>query len=204
VKRVVLVSPNVELWNSLFELFLVFGSTIAVLVLGYMVYLVIKNRSSTKSVKESGSSKRFVLVLFVIMCVVGSTLYVSLEEATPFYYNPPSGPKLVVRVYAYQWGWNFTYQNGKSLVDLLIVPVNTTIVLNITSKDVMHSLGIPMLDVKADAIPGFWNTLWFLVTTTGNYTSAIRCYELCGAGHSYMLANLDVVTQKAFYEWYNS
>lgn len=203
-------SPNVALWSSLFNLFLVLGTGTATLVLGYLVFLVVRNREKPDrraegvSTTGSGSAKRFLIVLVVISFIIGSTLYASLGVATdPYFYPPASGPKLVVDVYAFQWGWNFTYPNGVSLIDTLRVPANTTILLNVTSKDVFHSLGIPMLDVKADAIPGAWNHVWFLVADTGNYTNAIRCYELCGVGHSFMVANLTVMQPSAFYQWYN-
>jgi cytochrome c oxidase subunit 2 len=203
-------SPNAVLWSSLFYLFLVLGAGTATLVLGYMVFLVARNREKPDhgvggvSATGSGSTRRFLFVLVVISLTIGSTLYVSLGVATdPYFYPPTTGQRLVVDVYAFQWGWNFTYPNGVSLIDTLRVPVNTTILLNVTSKDVFHSLGIPMLDVKADAIPGAWNQVWFLVAATGNYTDAIRCYELCGVGHSFMVANLIVMQPSAFYQWYN-
>lgn len=201
------ISPNAELWTSLFDLFLVMGASTAAMVFGYMVYLVAtrrEGRGSRDIGHKEGSTRRFLMVLVVICVVVGTTLYISLGVATDPYYTPPdNAPRLVIKVYAFRWGWNFTYPDGVSLINTLRVPVNTTIVLNITSEDVFHSLGIPMLDVKADAVPGFWNTLWFVVTVPGNYTDAIRCYELCGPGHAYMTANLDVMPAESFASWYS-
>jgi cytochrome c oxidase subunit 2 len=200
------ISPNTELWASLFDLFFVMGASTAALVFGYMVYLVATRREGRRARDDKyakTSTRRFLMVLVVICVVVGTTLYISLGVATDPYYIPPkNGPHLMIRVYAFRWGWNFTYPDGVSIINTLRVPVNTTIVLNITSVDVFHSLGIPMLDVKADAVPGFWNTLWFVVTVPGNYTDAIRCYELCGPGHAYMTANLDVMTSQSFSAWY--
>lgn len=127
-------------------------------------------------------------------------------------------PCVQIHVAAFQWGWNFTYPNGKFAVSTLngslTVPVGRIVVLNITSKDVFHSMGITMLAEKEDAIPGRTNQMWFIIPaekvsttpdvasvvcnssgTSCTYVDAIRCFELCGVGHSFMWANLTVVSQ---------
>ena len=147
-------------------------------------------------------------------------------------------PCVQVCVEAYQWGWNYTYPRagqtcaqsyysgyywegtGSSLRKgaNLTVPEGWDIVLNITSKDVFHSMGITMLSEKEDAIPGKVNQMWFMVpqlkvSTTPDvaavvctsdscfYQWAIRCFELCGVGHATMVANLTVVSQATWNAW---
>ena len=41
-----------------------------------------------------------------------------------------------------------------------MIPAHTNVRLNITSKDVIHSLFIPELGVKMDAVPGRFNYWW--------------------------------------------
>ncbi len=105
---------------------------------------------------------------------------------------PHSGDPVTIMVTGFQWGWNFTYPNGKYDVGNLNVPVNQTVILNITSRDVFHSFGISMFDEKEDAIPGKVNQLWFQPTQMGFTIDAVRCFELCGVGHAFMIANLTV------------
>jgi len=115
----------------------------------------------------------------------------------------PNDPNAVhIGVVAFQWGWNFTYPNGKYMLNNLTVPEGRTVILNITSRDVFHSFGIPFLAEKEDAIPGRVNQLWFEIPAgTQVPVDAIRCYELCGIGHAFMIANLTVVSQPAWDKW---
>lgn len=113
-----------------------------------------------------------------------------------------SCPRLEVT--GHQFYWNFTYPkpNGKSFFEIahLVVPVNSTVVLDVTSGDVFHDFGIIEFKIKTDAIPGRTNTIWFIPYQTGNYT--IQCFELCGSGHATMIANLDVRTSALYQAWY--
>ena len=205
----VLQPPTVVNFLSEYNLFLVLGTGAAVLTIGWLVYAVVKYRAkgNSKDVEMRPSGKNDNLRAWLTAVITIGILAVALitaVQATQFIYNAPPGPDLVIIVHGFQWGWNFTYPNGYSIIDHLIVPVNTTIILNITSKDVFHTLGIPSLYVKGDAIPGQWTSLWFKVTQTENITDGIRCYELCGIGHYDMVANLSVVPQAQFQQWYTS
>jgi cytochrome c oxidase subunit 2 len=74
--------------------------------------------------------------------------------------------------------------------------------LHVTSDDVFHTFGVPELRVKTDAIPGQYTDTWFRANRTGTYEA--RCFELCGAGHSYMTAEVVVMPPDEFREWYES
>jgi cytochrome c oxidase subunit 2 len=203
----VLQPPTVVNFMSEFNLFLVLGVGAAALTLGWMVYAAVKyrarNTSEHEEMKPSGRNDNLRAWLTAVITIgILAVALITAVQATQFLYNAPSGPDMVIRVYGFQWGWNFTYPNGYSDIGLLRVPANTTIILNITSKDVFHTLGIPSFYVKGDAIPGQWTSLWFKATQTGNYT--IRCYELCGIGHYGMVATLMVMPQSQFEAWYSS
>jgi cytochrome c oxidase subunit 2 len=207
-----LIAPSQAVFGSLLDYYLIMGGGAAAAVLFYMVYNVVKYRDKSREQNnedvfvEEGHSRHgargSLLVLTITVSILAIALIASFQAIGLYYYPPATGPHLTIKVYAFRFGWNFTYPNGYSDIGVLRVPANTTIILNVTSKDVFHSLGIPGLDVKADAIPGFWNTLWFNVPTVSNYT--IRCYELCGPGHAYMTANLSVISPQAFSQWYSS
>jgi len=70
--------------------------------------------------------------------------------------------QMTVEAIAFQWGWQFRYpDHGGILTDDLVVPAHTNIKLEITSRDVIHSIFIPELGVKMDAVPGRYNLWWF-------------------------------------------
>lgn len=113
---------------------------------------------------------------------------------------------LDIQVIGQQWTWTFRYPSygGMETRDL-IVPVNTPILLHVTSLDVVHSLWIYSYDVKMDAVPGVENTVWFLAYNTSSYsldgTNWVKCNELCGLRHGYMKTGLYVKTRSAFGSW---
>ncbi len=82
----------------------------------------------------------------------------------------------------------------------LHVPVNTPVIVTLSSKDVIHSFSIPVMRVKQDAIPGQTVDLWFQAKQTGNFE--ITCAQLCGLGHYRMRGFFIVDTPDDFSKWY--
>ncbi len=69
---------------------------------------------------------------------------------------------ITVEAIGYQWNWEFRYPDQGGLVsDDLVVPAHTNVKLEVTSRDVIHSLFIPELGTKIDAVPGRFNYFWF-------------------------------------------
>jgi cytochrome c oxidase subunit II len=78
-------------------------------------------------------------------------------------------------------------------------PVNRTVVVRITSQDVIHSFTINVLRIKQDAIPGIENTVWFKAIKTGQYD--ISCAQLCGNSHFKMQGFAYIDTPEEFAKW---
>jgi heme/copper-type cytochrome/quinol oxidase subunit 2 len=109
---------------------------------------------------------------------------------------PAEKDATVIRVVAEQFAWNAHYAGadgifGKSDINLITAdnplgldrndpagkddittinqlnfPVGKPVLVYLTTKDVIHSFGIPLLRVKQDAIPGQNIPLWFKATKT--------------------------------------
>ena len=145
------------------------------------------------------------MIFAVISIIILLSLTVASYRLTPnARFPPPVSESLVINVTAFQWSFNFTYPNGVYSTRECAVPANKSIIFNVTSSDVMHNFGLMDFRVKIDAIPGRYNVIG--VTTPSlngnsqlNYT--IRCYELCGAGHTYMNMPLIVMDPTAFNQW---
>jgi cytochrome c oxidase subunit 2 len=96
-------------------------------------------------------------------------------------------------------------------VNQMYLPVNKPIVVNLRSKDVIHSFNVPEFRVKQDAIPGLTIPIWFIpdVTTaemrtrTGNpnFQYEIACAQLCGLGHYRMRGFVTVLSTEDFQKW---
>lgn len=92
--------------------------------------------------------------------------------------------------------------NGKDdyvTINQMHLPINKTVLVRLSSMDVIHSFFLPNMRVKQDAVPGQWVDTWFNGRKTGEYE--IACAELCGRGHYLMRAVLTYHSQKDFDAW---
>ena len=74
------------------------------------------------------------------------------------------------------------------------------VIIDISSKDVIHSFKVIALRVTQDAMPGLRIPIWFRPTQEGRFQ--INCAQLCGNGHSTMFGgSLIIESQEAFDKW---
>lgn len=135
----------------------------------------------------------------IILVAVAAQSFVTYDNFS----RVPSTPNTIrISVTAHQFAWTFVYSDGFVSEDVAIVPANSIVIFNVTSRDVYHQFGLPYFRVKTDAIPGRLNAVWIQTTQVGNFT--IQCFELCGAGHATMIGTLSVVDPATFAQWYAS
>jgi cytochrome c oxidase subunit 2 len=147
--------------------------------------------------------------------------------------QPPAGQATVIQVVAEQFAWNVHYPGpdgrfGRADVSLLdpdnplgldrhdpaaaddvvtlnelVFPVGRPVIIQLSSKDVVHSFSLPEMRVKQDAVPGVAASVWFLptATTPEGTTWEINCSQLCGLGHFRMRGMYRSVTPAAFDEF---
>ena len=72
-------------------------------------------------------------------------------------------------------------------------------VIDISSKDVIHSFSLQHMRMCQDAIPGSRIPMWFRPIRAGEYE--IVCAQLCGAGHFAMRSIMKVETKAEFDAW---
>ncbi len=113
-----------------------------------------------------------------------------------------------VRITAKQFNWEVSYpgpdgkfgtEDDRTFDNEVHVPVGKPVILHLGSKDVIHSVFLPNLRFKQDAVPGREIVKWVQATKPGKYE--IPCAELCGFGHSGMKGYLYVHTLEEFAEW---
>ena len=142
---------------------------------------------------------------------------------------PPSSGATTVRVVAEQFAWHVHYPGpdgvfGRTDITLVTpdnplgldrnepvgkddiiatnrmnLPVGKPVVIFLSSKDVIHSFGLPQMRVKQDAIPGIVQPVWFTPTKIGEWD--IACSQLCGLGHFRMKGIYAIQTQAAYDAW---
>jgi cytochrome c oxidase subunit 2 len=114
-------------------------------------------------------------------------------------------PDVTIGVVGQQWAWTFNYLDDDvydtgTTTDptTLYLPVDQTVRFELNSPDVVHSFWVPSFYMKRDVIPGRTNA--FQVTPNREGRFAGKCAELCGAYHSRMLFNVEVVSQNEYEE----
>ncbi|MCC6298240.1 MAG: cytochrome c oxidase subunit II [Anaerolineales bacterium] len=111
----------------------------------------------------------------------------------------------IIKVTGFQWSWKFEYpaDPATGLVitsDELHLPVDKQVLLRMTSSDVIHSFWVPEFRLKQDLVPGRFTELAITPTLIGEYK--VRCAELCGTSHAYMLKPVIVTTQEEYDAWF--
>ena len=112
--------------------------------------------------------------------------------AIPFVYNDAMKKRLERSGYT---GDQFLLATDTSVV----VPVGKTVVVQVTSADVIHSWKVPAFAVMQDAVPGRIAELWFKPEREGIFFG--QCSELCGKDHAYMPVTVKVVSQQVYDAW---
>jgi cytochrome c oxidase subunit 2 len=115
--------------------------------------------------------------------------------------------ELTIGVVASRWNWRLTYPggvvqsgDGRTRPARLVVPARRPVRFRLTSRDVVHSLWVPELRAKYDAMPGYTNIFDLRFLPGGDY-STVRCSEFCGDLHDQMLLHIDVRAPLAFDAW---
>jgi cytochrome c oxidase subunit 2 len=206
-------SPTEQFWE-IFLVFVVLGTLVGIVVTAYLLWKVYKYREGSghgddadvvrpqlgEIPRGAGGGKKLFLS-FGISAVIVLSLIVWTYSALLYVEEPPEEPDFVVEVTGEQFAWQFEYPNGETTFNELRLPADQVVQIDVTASDVFHNFGIPAYAVKADAIPGQTSSRWFTTTRTGTFDA--HCYELCGSGHSGMDAEVIVMEQGNFNDWYN-
>jgi cytochrome c oxidase subunit 2 len=147
-----------------------------------------------------------VLIFLVIDVNLAVRDHLVWEEA---WGNPPARAEaLRVEIMPEQFAWNIRYAGSDGIfrtgddvttINQLHVPANTPVLVQLSSKDVIHSFFLPNLRIKMDAVPGMVTALYFQAQRAGTYD--IACAEHCGFGHYRMRGFLVVEEHGAFESW---
>jgi cytochrome c oxidase subunit 2 len=217
-----------EVFDQLFFVFLALGTLVGIIVVGYTLLNAYKSRATGETPddfdaptlgelpvgQQSKKSKNLFLsfglsaVLVISLVTYSYALLLFVEEGPTNEVENGDLDELEVQVIGHQFYWEFIYPNGKSVQAFSAdegstpfrVPAGDMVRLSVTGGDVWHNFGVPELRVKSDAIPGENSSTWFVAEEPGAQHT-IRCYELCGSGHSNMNANLLVMENDEFYNW---
>jgi cytochrome c oxidase subunit II len=81
----------------------------------------------------------------------------------------------------------------------LHTPVNRPLIIELSSKDVIHNFALVHMRIAQDAIPGSLIPMWFKPIKAGTYE--VICGQLCGLGHYGMKGTLVVDNEADYQAW---
>jgi cytochrome c oxidase subunit 2 len=207
--------------GSFHNLLLIIITVITVFVLALLVYVMVRFRADKNPVPSKTAHNTVIEVIWTVVPVM--ILIVIAIPSFKLLYLEDVVPKadMTIKAIGHQWFWSYEYpDHGNFTFDALmvsdedlkagqprlletdnrvVVPVNTTVRLQTTADDVIHSWTIPAFGLKKDAVPGRLNEGWFRVEREGVYYG--QCSELCGSNHGFMPIAVEVVSKEAFAKW---
>jgi cytochrome c oxidase subunit II len=186
-------------WDSLYWFLFWLSVFFFILIVGGMLYFVIAYRKKegrkTKYIVDHHALEAFWTIVPTILLLGifgwGWGVYKKMVQ-------PPTNAT-EIRVIGKQWAWTFQYDDGRTEVAKLVVPLGKPVKLLMSSTDVLHSFFIPNFRIKQDVVPGMYTTVWFEPKIVGEHQ--VFCTEYCGTSHSGMLAKVEVLDPEQYALW---
>lgn len=198
---------------------------ICLLVLGLIVWIVVRYNKKSNPVPARWSHNTLVEVIWTVVPVLILVFIALFSFRLLFNYHDMPKPDLTVKVTGNQWNWAYEYPDQgvpeyisnmlpedeiarrgmpHSLYRLaadepMVVPEGATVRLLVTGADVIHAVALPAFGLKTDAVPGRVNETWFRADRRGVFYG--QCSELCGVDHAFMPIQINVVSRAEFAEW---
>ncbi len=214
-------SPIMESIRSFDFMLMVIITLVTLFVLALLLVCIFKFNDKANPVPSKTSHNTLIEVLWTVLPVL--ILVIIAIPSFRLLYAQQVIPKadVVVKATGKQWYWTFEYpDDGKFSFDAImvqekdlkpgqprllavdnevVVPVNKTVVVQVTAADVIHAFALPSFGVKIDAVPGRLNETWFRATREGIYYG--QCSELCGKDHAFMPLAFRVVSEADYAKW---
>ncbi len=147
---------------------------------------------------QCGSAARsalFALALFVVSIVFTEKAREAPASGPPAC-RPPAREPLKIHATGQQWLWRYDYPNEAFSYYKLVVPVDTTVELDLVSTDVVHTWDVPELAGKRDAVPGKTNQVVFRADEEGTYDG--QAATLSGQAYAAMRTEVEVVSPEEY------
>ena len=194
-------SPQAATLAALANTFFVLAAIIWVLVLGFLIAALARKR------RPGGSKHTFPVSLALAITAVLLVLIGVLDFRTGSAVDRQGAPgdTVKIRLVGHQWWWEVVYQQATppyqvKTANELHIPVGRPVLLQLESRDVIHSFWAPNLHGKADLIPGYTGTLSFQASKAGVYNAP--CAEYCGDQHARMSLLVIAEAPAEFDAWY--
>jgi cytochrome c oxidase subunit 2 len=192
-----------KLWQGFFIASLIVGGFVLILIL-WAVFRYKRRSDEIPRQTQYHTLTEIIYTVLPILTVFGLFAFTVIVENEVTAVTPH--PYTVVHVYAFQWGWEFSYDNGAVKIigqttdaPTMVVPTGETTTVYLRSYDVLHGFYVPEFNFSRYASPGYWTSFDLNVIHDGVYRG--QCTQLCGLYHSLMFFNVRSVSPAAYQTW---
>jgi cytochrome c oxidase subunit 2 len=203
-------SPGTDQIDTLLWIGFVAATIVIVAINAALIYAVRRYRGSRGSEPRQirgGRRTQFRaaagLTAFAAAIFVAGIVYTGKARETPTtgsagLASARSKP-LKIETTGQQWLWRYDYPNAAFSYYKLVVPVDTTVELDLVSTDVIHTWDVPQLAGKRDAVPGKTSHVVFRADEEGVFHGQSATFS--GQAYGAMRTEVDVVSPQKYEEF---
>jgi cytochrome c oxidase subunit 2 len=200
-------SPGTEQIDTLMSVGFVAAAIVVVAVNVALFYVLRRYRDERGAEPRQVSGGRRIqfrvagaLTAFAAILLIVSIVFTDKARQTPVTgadgLQTAHSEPLRIEATGQQWLWRYDYPNEAFSYYKLVVPVDTTVALDLISTDVVHTWFVPDLAGKRDAVPGKTNRVVFRADEEGTFDGSSA--TLSGQGYAPMRTAVEVVSPEAY------
>jgi cytochrome c oxidase subunit II len=200
-------SPGTDQIDTLLWIGFVAAAIVIVAINGALIYAIRRYRGARDSEPRQIRSGRrtqlrvgAVLTAFAAVVLILSFVYTDKAREIPTSGEAglasANSTPLKIEATGQQWLWRYDYPNEAFSYYKLVVPVDTTVELDLVSTDVIHTWDVPELAAKRDAVPGKTNHVVFRADEEGAYDGQSATFS--GQAYAAMRTEVEVVSPAAY------
>ena len=214
-------TPITERIHEFHDVLLVIIFVISIFVFGLLDYVMVRFNHRSHPAPTRTTHNTVVEVLWTVVPVLILVTIAIPSFKLMYYMDRVPDAKMTIKVTGHQWYWEYSYPDQDNLdfnsnlvadKDLqpgqprllevdnpLVIPVNTTVRVQVAGSDVIHSWFVPSFGVQEYAVVGRLNEAWMRVNNVGTYYG--ECNQICGVNHAFMPIKVVVLSEADFQKW---
>jgi cytochrome c oxidase subunit 2 len=198
------LSPEGPYARSIDELFwITFWIAVGVFVIVQGALLlsvfVFKEKPESPEPKQiHGNTKLEILWTVIPVLILAAIAVPTVQTIFDLAREPEDALK--VEVIGHQWWFEYKYPDyGITTANVLVIPADKPVRLEMWSNDVLHNYWVPKLNGKRYLVPGQTTYLNLHADSPDEFWA--QCGEYCGLSHSKMRGRVLSLSQKDFDNW---
>lgn len=203
-------SPGTDQIETLTWIGFAVFAIVVIAVIGGLLYALRKYRGERGDEPRqlSGAGRLqfrvgLVLTVFAAAVFIAATVFTEKARETPATgsggLKAAASTPLEIEATGQQWIWRYDYPNQAFSYYKLVVPVDTTVSIDLVSTDVIHTWDVPALAGKRDAVPGKHNRIVFRADEEGVFDG--NSATLSGQAYAAMRTEVEVVSPEQYEEF---